>query len=179
MQQALTDAQREADRILRSYQVNRQARWRRSLLYGWLQLLSAIVLLAAHALPGGADVLAQFSFLLQRARPARFVGLKPRRHARRSGVLAVAADGGFALSTTPTSIGIAPIMALWVNRNLSGRGFLRMAHFTPIAADGGGYHTPQYGLIAQVMACSATAGADAGDGVEIVFRTFYPSPCRP
>ena len=49
-------------------------------------------------------------------------------------------------------------MALWVNRNLAGRGFLRMAYFTPtvlpmvaVANIWLFFYTPQYGLIAQVM----------------------------
>ncbi|WP_438754199.1 carbohydrate ABC transporter permease [Pararhizobium sp. O133] len=37
----------------------------------------------------------------------------------------------FAIGTIPTSIGIALVMALWVNRKIAGRPFLRMAYFTP------------------------------------------------
>lgn len=37
----------------------------------------------------------------------------------------------FAIGTIPTSIGIALVMALWVNKKIAGRPFLRMAYFTP------------------------------------------------
>ena len=37
----------------------------------------------------------------------------------------------FAIGTIPTSIGIALAMALWVNKRIAGRPFLRMAYFTP------------------------------------------------
>jgi sn-glycerol 3-phosphate transport system permease protein len=37
----------------------------------------------------------------------------------------------FALATIPLSIGLALLMALWVNERMLGRGFLRMAYFTP------------------------------------------------
>ena len=63
----------------------------------------------------------------------------------------------FALGTIPTSIAIALIMALWVNRKLSGQGFLRLAYFTPtvlpmvaVANIWLFFYTPEYGLIAQV-----------------------------
>ena len=37
----------------------------------------------------------------------------------------------FALATIPASIGLALVMALWVNERIAGRAFLRMAYFTP------------------------------------------------
>jgi len=37
----------------------------------------------------------------------------------------------FALGTIPTSIALAIVMALWVNERIAGRGFLRLAYFTP------------------------------------------------
>jgi sn-glycerol 3-phosphate transport system permease protein len=40
----------------------------------------------------------------------------------------------FALGTIPLSIALALAMALWVNSRLSGRGFLRLAYFTPTGA---------------------------------------------
>ncbi|OYV50184.1 MAG: ABC transporter permease [Burkholderiales bacterium 21-58-4] len=63
----------------------------------------------------------------------------------------------FALGTIPVSIVIALVMALWVNRKLTGRGFLRMAYFTPtvlpmiaVANIWLFFYTPQYGLLAQL-----------------------------
>ncbi len=44
---------------------------------------------------------------------------------------AAATNLWFALLTIPLSIGLALVMALWVNEQIAGRGFLRMAYFTP------------------------------------------------
>ena len=64
----------------------------------------------------------------------------------------------FASATIPLSMGLALLMALWVNEKLAGRAFLRMAYFTPtvlpmiaVANIWLFFYTPQYGLIAQVM----------------------------
>src|SRR3546814_7408704 len=71
----------------------------------------------------------------------------------------------FAVGTIPLSIAVALLMALWVNRSLPGRGFLRMAYFTPtvlpmvaVANIWLFFYTPQYGLIAQVMHWFGAAG---------------------
>jgi sn-glycerol 3-phosphate transport system permease protein len=63
----------------------------------------------------------------------------------------------FALGTIPLSIGLALLMALWVNERMPGRGFLRMAYFTPtvlpmiaVANIWLFFYTPQYGLLEQV-----------------------------
>jgi sn-glycerol 3-phosphate transport system permease protein len=64
----------------------------------------------------------------------------------------------FALGTVPVAIALALVMALYVNRGMAGRGFLRMAYFTPtvlpmvaVANIWLFFYTPQYGLIAQVL----------------------------
>jgi sn-glycerol 3-phosphate transport system permease protein len=63
----------------------------------------------------------------------------------------------FALGTIPLSIGLALIMALWVNERIAGRAFLRMAYFTPtilpmiaVANIWMFFYTPQYGLLEQI-----------------------------
>jgi sn-glycerol 3-phosphate transport system permease protein len=65
----------------------------------------------------------------------------------------------YALVTIPLSIGIALVMALWVNERLAGRGFLRMAYFTPtvlpmVAAANIWlfFFTPGFGLLNQIIA---------------------------
>jgi sn-glycerol 3-phosphate transport system permease protein len=57
----------------------------------------------------------------------------------------------------PLSIGLAIAMALWVNSRISGRGFLRLAYFTPtvlpmiaVANIWLFFYTPQYGLLEQI-----------------------------
>jgi sn-glycerol 3-phosphate transport system permease protein len=63
----------------------------------------------------------------------------------------------FALGTIPLSIALALAMALWVNSRLTGRGFLRLAYFTPtvlpmiaVANIWLFFYTPQYGLLEQI-----------------------------
>ena len=63
----------------------------------------------------------------------------------------------FALGTIPASIALALLMAVWVNGSIAGRGFLRLAYFTPtvlpmiaVANIWLFFYTPQYGLLEQV-----------------------------
>ncbi|MDL5035414.1 carbohydrate ABC transporter permease [Comamonas resistens] len=63
----------------------------------------------------------------------------------------------FAAATIPLSMGLALLMALWVNEKLAGRAFLRMAYFTPtvlpmiaVANIWLFFYTPQYGLLEQI-----------------------------
>ncbi|HEV2677697.1 MAG TPA: sugar ABC transporter permease [Aliidongia sp.] len=64
----------------------------------------------------------------------------------------------FALGTIPTSIGLALLMAIWVNGKIRGRSLLRMAYFTPtvlpmIAAANIWifFYAPQIGPVAHVL----------------------------
>jgi len=63
----------------------------------------------------------------------------------------------FALGTIPLSIGLALLMALWVNQRIGGRAFVRLAYFTPtvlpmiaVANVWLFFYTPTYGLLEQV-----------------------------
>ena len=63
----------------------------------------------------------------------------------------------YALVTIPVSIAIAIAMALWVNRQMPGRGFARMSYFTPtvlpmiaVANIWLFFYTPGFGLIDQI-----------------------------
>ena len=71
----------------------------------------------------------------------------------------------FALGTVPTSIALALLMAIWVNRNMRGRGFLRLAFFTPtvlpmiaVANIWLFFYTPDYGLLDQLRGLFGLAG---------------------
>ncbi|MGY4468120.1 sn-glycerol 3-phosphate transport system permease protein [Bradyrhizobium sp. LB9.1b] len=71
----------------------------------------------------------------------------------------------FALGTVPTSIALALVMAIWVNRNMRGRGFLRLAYFTPtvlpmiaVANIWLFFYTPDYGLLDQLRGNFGLAG---------------------
>lgn len=64
----------------------------------------------------------------------------------------------FVAGTVPTSIALALLMATWVNGKLRGRGFLRLAYFTPailpmvaVAAIWLFFYTPGYGPIDTVL----------------------------
>ena len=128
---------------------------------GLLLALPAVVLLAAFThYPALATLWHSFFSTPRGSRPARFVGLEN---------YAVMADDPvfwqslwnnlwFALGTIPTSVGLALAMALWVNGKIAGRGWLRMAYFTPtvlpmvaVANIWLFFYTPQYGLVAQVL----------------------------
>src|SRR5690606_3629432 len=129
-------------------------------VYGWLLLLPALVLLAAFThYPALATLWHSFFSTPRGNRPARFVGLENYLLMRDDPVFwqALWNNLWFALGTIPTSIAIALAMALWVNGRLAGRGFLRMAYFTPtvlpmiaVANIWLFFYTPQYGLLEQI-----------------------------
>jgi sn-glycerol 3-phosphate transport system permease protein len=63
----------------------------------------------------------------------------------------------YALGTIPVAIALALLMATWVNGRLPGRGFLRLAFFTPtilpmiaVANIWLFFYTPEYGLLEQI-----------------------------
>jgi sn-glycerol 3-phosphate transport system permease protein len=71
----------------------------------------------------------------------------------------------YALGTIPTSIALAIVMALWVNRRLPGRALVRMAYFTPtvlpmiaVANIWLFFYTPDIGLIDQILALFGLPG---------------------
>ena len=103
-------------------------------LYGALLLLPAAVLLAAFAyLPTIMTVINSLFLPGFHGEPAEFVGVENYQvlfddptfwKVARNNLL-------YALGTIPTSIALALGMALFVNGKLPGRGFVRMAYFTP------------------------------------------------
>ncbi|MGP1615937.1 MAG: carbohydrate ABC transporter permease, partial [Pollutimonas bauzanensis] len=129
-------------------------------VYGWLLLLPAIILLAAFThYPALATLWHSFFSTPKANRAAVFVGLDNYAAMRDDPVFWQALWNNliFALGTIPTSVAIALIMALWVNRQLAGRSFLRLAYFTPtilpmvaVANIWLFFYTPQYGLVDQI-----------------------------
>ena len=131
-------------------------------LYAWLLLLPALVLLAAFThFPTIATLWASFFSTPRGRRQAGFIGLDHyRRMVTDDPVFLQVVWNNFlyALVTIPLSIGIALLMALWVNERLAGRGFLRMAYFTPtvlpmVAAANIWlfFYTPGFGLLNQII----------------------------
>ena len=126
----------------------------------YLLLLPAFVLLVAFThYPAIATLIDSFFSTPTGARPARWVGLENYEVMLADPVFWKAATNNlwFALATIPLSIGLALAMALWVNERITGRGFLRMAYFTPtvlpmiaVANIWLFFYTPGYGLLEQI-----------------------------
>ena len=126
----------------------------------YLLLLPAFVLLVAFThYPAVATLIDSFFSTPKGTRPARWVGLENYEVMLADPVFWKAATNNlwFALATIPLSIGLALVMALWVNERIAGRGFLRMAYFTPtvlpmiaVANIWLFFYTPGYGLLEQI-----------------------------
>jgi sn-glycerol 3-phosphate transport system permease protein len=130
-------------------------------VHGWLLLLPALLLLATFThYPTVATLWTSFLSTPRAGRPGVWVGL--------DNYQAMAADpvfwqvlrnnALFALGTIPASIALALLMAVLVNERLPGRGFLRLAYFTPtilpmiaVANIWLFFYTPGYGLLEQVL----------------------------
>ncbi len=129
---------------------------------GWLLVAPALVLLIAFThYPALATLWHSFMSNATETRPATFVGIDNYQGMVEDPVFraSVANNIWFALVTVPASIALAIVMALFVNARLPGKSFLRLAYFTPtvlpmiaVANIWLFFYTPQYGLIAQVLA---------------------------
>ena len=131
-----------------------------SAVHAWLLLLPAFVLLVAFThYPAVATLIDSFYSTPKGARPGVWVGLENYEVMVNDPVFWKAATNNlwFALATIPCSITLALVMALWVNERMAGRGFLRMAYFTPtvlpmiaVANIWLFFYTPGYGLLEQI-----------------------------
>ncbi len=129
-------------------------------VHGYLLLLPAFVLLVAFThYPAFATLVDSFFSTPKGARPGVWVGLENYHVMADDPVFWTAVKNNlwFALATIPFSIGLALVMALWVNERMAGRGFLRMAYFTPtvlpmiaVANIWLFFYTPGYGLLEQI-----------------------------
>ncbi len=136
-------------------------------IHGWLLLLPAMVLLAMFThWPALATFIDSFYSTARARRPSAFIGLDNYQQIIDDPVFwqALSNNLWFAVGTIPVSIGLAMLMALWVNDRIAGRTLVRMAYFTPtvlpmiaVANIWLFFYTPQYGLLAQVL--SAFGGA--------------------
>ena len=131
-------------------------------LYGWLLVLPAAVLLALFThYPVVATLWGSFRSTPKGARPAVWVGLDNYRQLVDDPIFwqSFVNNMWFALGTIPASIALALLMAVWVNGHLAGRGFLRLAYFTPtvlpmiaVANIWLFFFTPEYGLLEKALA---------------------------
>jgi sn-glycerol 3-phosphate transport system permease protein len=131
-------------------------------LYGWLLVLPAAALLALFThYPVVATLWGSFHSTPKGARPAVWVGVDNYRQLVDDPIFwqALVNNLWFAVGTIPASIAIALVMAVWVNGHLAGRGFLRLAYFTPtvlpmiaVANIWLFFYTPEYGLLEKALA---------------------------
>jgi len=129
-------------------------------IQAYLLLLPAFVLLLAFThVPAVATLVDSFFSTPKGSRPSVWVGLENYQVMVADPVFwkALTNNLWFALATIPLSIGLALVMALWVNERIAGRGFLRMAYFTPtvlpmvaVANIWLFFYTPGYGLLEQI-----------------------------
>ncbi len=126
----------------------------------WLLLLPAMVLLVAFThWPAAATIWSSFFSTPKKGRPSHFDGIGNYRAMVEDEVFWKALGNNviYAVGTVPLSIALAIAMALWVNSRIRGRGFLRLAYFTPtvlpmiaVANIWLFFYTPQYGLLEQI-----------------------------
>lgn len=143
---------------------------RRMQIYGALLLLPAALLLAAFAyLPTVATLINSLFLPGFRDQPATFVGFENYQLLIEDRTFWRVARNNliYALGTIPTSIAIALGMALLVNARLPGRGFVRMAYFTPtilpmIAAANIWmfFYAPQIGLFNKLLGALGLSGVN-------------------
>ncbi|MFG5776290.1 carbohydrate ABC transporter permease [Comamonas sp. J-3] len=129
-------------------------------IHAWLLLLPALVLLLTFThWPAVATFIDSFYSTPKGARAAVWVGIDNYQTMVEDPVFwqAVRNNLWFAAATIPASIGLALLMAVWVNERIAGRTFVRMAYFTPtvlpmiaVANIWLFFYTPQYGLLEQV-----------------------------
>jgi sn-glycerol 3-phosphate transport system permease protein len=131
-------------------------------IHAYLLLLPAFVLLVGFThYPAVATLIDSFFSTPKGARPSVWVGVDNYAAMAADPVFWKAVNNNlwFALATIPLSIGLALVMALWVNERIAGRAFLRLAYFTPtvlpmvaVANIWLFFYTPGYGLLEQITA---------------------------
>jgi sn-glycerol 3-phosphate transport system permease protein len=132
----------------------------RSWIHAWLLLLPGLVFLIAFThLPALTTLWSSFFTTPRGRRPAKWAGLENYETLIADPVFwkVLWNNAIYAAGTIPLSVVIALIMALWVNRQMVGRGFVRMAYFTPtvlpmiaVANIWMFFYTPGFGLIDQI-----------------------------
>jgi sn-glycerol 3-phosphate transport system permease protein len=140
----------------------------RTAVHGWLLLLPAMAFLALFThWPVIGTIWDSFHATPKGGRPAPWVGLENYQVMLSDEVFwkALRNNLWYAVGTIPISIGLAMLMALWVNSAMRGRTWLRMAFFTPtvlpmiaVANVWLFFYTPQYGLLDQVLGAFGAGG---------------------
>ncbi len=126
---------------------------------GWLLVLPAVAFLALFThYPTVATLWDSFFSTAKGARKSVFIGADNYAQMIDDPIFwqSLVNNFWFALGTIPISIGLALLMAVWVNGRIAGKGILRLAYFTPtilpmiaVANIWLFFYTPQYGLLEQ------------------------------
>ncbi len=129
---------------------------------GWLLFAPAAVLLVVFThYPTIATFVKSLFTNSSIIRPSRFSGFESYQNLVNDPVFwkVLVNNMWFALGTIPTSIGLAIVMALAVNKAIPGRAFLRMAYFTPtmlpmiaVANIWLFFYSPEIGLLDKALA---------------------------
>ena len=137
-------------------------------VYGWLLLTPAAILLIAFThYPTVATIIDSLFSKGTVVRPSRFIGLANYEMLVNDPIFwkVFINNAWFAFGTIPTSIVLAILMALFVNRSLPGRSLVRMAFFTPtilpmiaVANIWLFFYTPDIGLIDQIAGLFGIGG---------------------
>lgn len=133
---------------------------KRQWIYAWLMLSPAMVLLITFThYPAVQTIINSFFSTARGRRKSVFIGWDNYTTLMLDEVFwkVLANNFWYAVWTIPLSIILSLAMALWVNDKLMGRGFLRMAYFTPtvlpliaVANIWLFFYTPGFGLIDQI-----------------------------
>ncbi|TVQ54660.1 MAG: sugar ABC transporter permease [Rhodobacteraceae bacterium] len=125
-----------------------------------LLLPAAVLLIAFTFYPTVATLIDSLHSTPRGRRPATFVGLENFETMIADPIFrrAMVNNMLYALVTIPVSMGLALAMALLVNARIAGRGFVRLAYFTPtilpmiaVANIWMFFYAPDYGLIDQFL----------------------------
>ncbi len=133
---------------------------RREWIYGWLFLSPALLFLFAFThYPAVKTIISSFYSTPRGKRPSKFIGFENYQTMLSDDVFwkVLANNFWFAVGTIPISVGLALLMALWVNSHLKGRTLARVAFFAPtvlpliaVANIWMFFYTPGFGLIDQL-----------------------------
>ena len=132
----------------------------REWIYAWALLAPAMILLVLFThYPAVANLWHSFLSTPKGSRPAVWVGADNYVQLADDPIFwqALVNNFWYALGTIPVSIALALLMAMWVHGKIAGRGFLRLAYFTPtvlpmiaVANIWLFFYTPEYGLFEQI-----------------------------
>jgi sn-glycerol 3-phosphate transport system permease protein len=132
----------------------------REWIYAWALLAPAMILLVLFThYPAVANLWHSFLSTPKGNRPAVWVGADNYVQLVEDPIFwqALVNNLWYALGTIPVSIALALLMAVWVHGRIAGRGFLRLAYFTPtvlpmiaVANIWLFFYTPEYGLVEQI-----------------------------